>query len=909
MTKRPWPTFFRLLALGAAISLFSHASARAQTMEIGVAAAVNPNATGTPPSRETRVLNVGVNVFGNEVIRTSDKGQTQMLFADESALTIGPNSEVTLDEFVYDPNQKTGKIALSATKGLFRLVGGRISKTTPVTLKTPTATIGIRGGIALVNVAPSGATSATFLFGDQMSVTNGSGSKSVNRPGYAVTTESAEQEPSDPEPAPPQALDAAFGGMEGSAEQTPDSAPNAPTAERVEAAGVSGGSEQAPQAVAPQRQGPPPPPAGNIQQASETSDETTDTATQANEITSGGTQDLTGATSTSGFSVAGSFPGRYKTNPGTGTLTGTGDSSSSFNIGFTNGAISNGFFTATTGSSTWKAPIQSGTFSFGSSGTSSAFGPVQGTGFLSTNSDFLFYEVTEDNHPGDRALLWAGKAFSGTLPTGATFHALQNDFALNSNIPFMRNASGVSLTLGTAESKADTAIYWNASGSTTAQRPWAHLSLLINGTGSSQKSVFVVAGGEVLLDSSSRPFIKGGVGGSSRLTATASPIRIDGELSSADDGNGADFFGTSTPDYFVLESGNVNTGDVLQSRDLKEVNGATSTTYFPNAVAVPATETIGTRTSKNMHGYAGGAMQTLSSSGTLTQTELFRNKTSDPNDIHVQTSATANKVSAAIDVADAFSDGVSIANLSTEFGDRDVGAFSNSVSTTGDSAFIDNNIFGASDSLKDSSGNSIKGAEFASGSSVTVANLHMFTSDDDQLNGTSFIPSGVTLCTCNFMAWGFWGGDITRADGTHEIIHLANWVAGEVSSFYEISALTGTATYGGHAIGTVLNGTSVYQAVGAWSYTVNFGSPSTSSGTLNSFDSHNYTLGGSTFSSGTDSRNTFSGSIAGVTDTGKTGSFKGSFMKNGTDVAGGMGGHFQIDGGSYKASGVFAGQK
>jgi hypothetical protein len=806
MTTRPWPTYFRLLALGAAISVLPHTSARAQTMEIGVAAAVNPNATGTPPSRETRVLNVGANVFGNEVIRTSDKGQTQMLFADESTLTIGPNSEVTLDEFVYDPNQKTGKIALSATKGLFRLVGGRISKTTPVTLKTPTATIGIRGGIALVNVAPSGATSATFLFGDQMSVTNGSGSKSVNRPGYAVTTESAEQEPSDPEPAPPQALDAAVGGMEGSAEQTPDSAPNAPTAERVEAAGVSGGSEQAPQAVAPRRQGPPPPPAGNIQQARETSDETTDNATQANEITSGGTQDLKGATSTSRFSVAGSFPGRYKTNPGTGTSTGTGDSSSS----------------------TWKAPIQSGTFSFGSSGTSSAFGPVQGTGFLSTNSDFLFYEVTEDNHPGDRALLWAGKAFSGTLPTGATFHALQNDFALNSNIPFMRNASGGSLTLGTAESKADTAIYWNASGSTTAQRPWAHLSLLINGTGSSQKSVFVVAGGEVLLDSSSRPFIKGGVGGSSRLTATASPIRIDGELSSADDGNGADFFGTSTPDYFVLESGNVNTGDVLQSRDLKEVNGATSTTYFPNAVAVPATETIGTRTSKNMHGYAGGAMQTLSSSGTLTQTELFRNKTSDPNDIHVQTSATTNKVSASIGVSDAFSDSVSIATLTTEFGDRDVGAFGDSVSTSGSGVFIDNDIFGAGDAEKNSSGTSINGATFASGSSVTSANLVMFTADDKQLDGTSFIPSGVTLCTCNFMAWGFWGGDITRADGTHEIIHLANWVAGEVSSFSEISALTGTATYGGHAIGTVLNGTSVYQAVGAWSYTVNFGSPSTS---------------------------------------------------------------------------------
>ena len=50
---------------------------------------------------------------------TGEKGQTQMLFVDQSALTIGPNSDLVLDEFVYDPNTETGTIVMSATKGLF----------------------------------------------------------------------------------------------------------------------------------------------------------------------------------------------------------------------------------------------------------------------------------------------------------------------------------------------------------------------------------------------------------------------------------------------------------------------------------------------------------------------------------------------------------------------------------------------------------------------------------------------------------------------------------------------------------------------------------------------------------------------------------------------------------------------
>ncbi|MEQ9639407.1 MAG: FecR domain-containing protein [Alphaproteobacteria bacterium] len=152
---------------------------------IGVTSAVLPQATGTQPQSEPRVLQVGVDVVAEERIATGEIGKTHLLFLDGSALTVGPNSDLVLDQFVYDPDAKTGKIAMTASKGLLRFVGGRISKTTPVSIKTPTATIGIRGGIAIVAITGAVIT-AQFLFGDEMTVTNGGKTVSVTRPGFEV---------------------------------------------------------------------------------------------------------------------------------------------------------------------------------------------------------------------------------------------------------------------------------------------------------------------------------------------------------------------------------------------------------------------------------------------------------------------------------------------------------------------------------------------------------------------------------------------------------------------------------------------------------------------------------------------------------------------------------------------------
>ncbi|MFY7961592.1 MAG: FecR family protein, partial [Elsteraceae bacterium] len=161
-------------------------SAQAQEKS-GVAAAVNPNAVSTPPGQTSRTLLIGADVIFRERIATQADGQVQLIFLDESSLTVGPGSDVTIDEFVYDPRAKTGKMSVKITGGLVRFVGGRISKSGDVSINTPVSVIGVRGGMGYVEVTATSAT-ATNLFGT-LSVKGATGGEQIiSRPGFAVTT-------------------------------------------------------------------------------------------------------------------------------------------------------------------------------------------------------------------------------------------------------------------------------------------------------------------------------------------------------------------------------------------------------------------------------------------------------------------------------------------------------------------------------------------------------------------------------------------------------------------------------------------------------------------------------------------------------------------------------------------------
>ena len=91
-------------------------------------------------------------------------------------MSIGPNSDLTIDQFVYDPNAGTGKLAISVTRGVMRFVGGKLSKQEDaVTLRSPTTTIAIRGGVFLFDQQANGQADVVFLFGKQLSVTGSNG--------------------------------------------------------------------------------------------------------------------------------------------------------------------------------------------------------------------------------------------------------------------------------------------------------------------------------------------------------------------------------------------------------------------------------------------------------------------------------------------------------------------------------------------------------------------------------------------------------------------------------------------------------------------------------------------------------------------------------------------------------------
>ncbi|MCW8930263.1 MAG: FecR domain-containing protein [Gammaproteobacteria bacterium] len=154
-----------LSALGLAVST----AAIAAPEKAGVASKVNPVVEGQIKSEESRVIFVGSDIFRDETIRTGETGQTHLMFLDQSSLSMGPDSELAIDEFVYEPKSNKGAITLSSAKGLLRFVGGAASKTGDVTVRTPLGNLGIRGAVVVIDIPGGGGdVTAYLLYGDEL---------------------------------------------------------------------------------------------------------------------------------------------------------------------------------------------------------------------------------------------------------------------------------------------------------------------------------------------------------------------------------------------------------------------------------------------------------------------------------------------------------------------------------------------------------------------------------------------------------------------------------------------------------------------------------------------------------------------------------------------------------------------
>ena len=171
------------------------------------------------------------------------------------------------------------------------------------------------------------------------------------------------------------------------------------------------------------------------------------------------------------------------------------------------------------------------------------------------------------------------------------------------------------------------------------------------------------------------------------------------------------------------------------------------------------------------------------------------------------------------------------------------------------------------------------------------------------MTGDVFELSSPDICQCEFLQWGSWGGDIQLNSEIGDDSVLAYWVAGEVSSLAEITALSGSADYSGHIIGIVNDGT-IFPAVGGFDVQDYVFATGSGDFTVTQFDNVSYS-------------GTLTGGGAGFTGSGfedgaepdKSIDLNGAFFSGGGDPAAQVGGGFSINGDGYEASGIFAADK
>ena len=214
--------FFLALAPASAQPPSPSAPLQTPPVQVGVAAAVRGNVEITSAGAVGHIVQSGRPIFMGDVITTGTAGRLQILLLDETVFTIGPNSSIVIDTFVYDPKTDDGRIVAQVLKGAFRFVTGKIGHKEPthMTVHLPAGTIGVRGTMVMGRV--SGEQSLVVLLGPgpennvearigRIEVSNEVDhvmhSVTIARPGYGTTIPGHDSSPTAPELIPPQILE------------------------------------------------------------------------------------------------------------------------------------------------------------------------------------------------------------------------------------------------------------------------------------------------------------------------------------------------------------------------------------------------------------------------------------------------------------------------------------------------------------------------------------------------------------------------------------------------------------------------------------------------------------------------------------------------------------------------------
>ena len=147
-------------------------------------------------------------ILSYDTVKTG-QGKTAIQFVDDTRVDVTAHSKLLIDEFVYDPNNKTGKLSIKASAGTIRYASGQIAKNSQqnVKIETPTATIGVRGTDFTMTIDEIGGSTIILLpscdkngycFVGEISVESDAGQVILNQAFQATVVTTSQSKPLNP---------------------------------------------------------------------------------------------------------------------------------------------------------------------------------------------------------------------------------------------------------------------------------------------------------------------------------------------------------------------------------------------------------------------------------------------------------------------------------------------------------------------------------------------------------------------------------------------------------------------------------------------------------------------------------------------------------------------------------------
>ena len=238
---------------GAGLVQLAQAASSALGESIGQVDTLQGEATITHVDGTKVAAAKGTPVYQGDTVITGKTGNLGIVFADKSTFALGKDGQMVLDEMVYDPGTSSGKMAVNVAEGVFSFVSGQIAKTgaEAMTIKTPVATIGIRGTAGAGNAGPEGTPNSFSMLPDpqggqigEMSIRTSVGIETLNQVFATTAMSSKFNAPSLPTIVPSSFVSRAFGDVAKNAGVTSTFAPS-PTTTGTTSAALSGAQQQA----------------------------------------------------------------------------------------------------------------------------------------------------------------------------------------------------------------------------------------------------------------------------------------------------------------------------------------------------------------------------------------------------------------------------------------------------------------------------------------------------------------------------------------------------------------------------------------------------------------------------------------------------------------------------------------